>query len=40
MPTPPVLIQIDDDERPATPAEKAQIEEIRSGTPPFPPEAA
>ena len=33
----PVLIQIDDTERPATAKEKAQIEIIRQGTPPLAP---
>lgn len=33
------MIQVDDVERPATPAEQAMIDEIRSGTPPFPPAA-
>ncbi len=40
MPTAPVLIQIDDVERVATPAEKAQIEAIRAGVPPEPEAAA
>jgi hypothetical protein len=36
----PVLVQIDDVERPATAKEKAQIELIRQGNPPEPhPEA-
>ena len=37
MPTQPEMVQIDDVERPATPAEQAMIDDIRSGTPPFPP---
>lgn len=40
MPTAPILVQIDDVERPATAAEKAQIEAIRAGyTPDLDPEA-
>lgn len=34
MPTEPVMVQIDDVERPATPAERAEIDVIRESNPP------